>query len=150
MRRIVFYDPALFLKAIDKVSFEDFLLSDDFSLEDGFKIYTMMLRFHLGFGLMWMKDVVIEALSMAKSGLSDNATNVGNLSMYHSKPRYDHIFTRTTDSRIKILGRWVYNVPHSGKISDKTWHVSRLTHITIELIATLTNSIIVIDVDPYG
>ena len=83
IRRIVFYDPALFLKAIDKVSFEDFLLGADFSLEDGFKIYKMTLQFSLGFGLMWMKDAVIEALSMAKSGLLDNAANVGNLSTYH-------------------------------------------------------------------
>jgi len=72
--------------AIDKVPFEDFLLSDDFSLEDGFKIHTMTLpEFPLALGFMWMKDAVIEALSMVKSGpgLLDNAGNVGNLSMCH-------------------------------------------------------------------
>jgi len=82
--RIVFYDTTLFLTAIDKVSFEDFLLSDDFSLEDGFKIHMMTLpEFPLALGFMWMKDAVIETLFMVKSELLDNAANVGNLSMCH-------------------------------------------------------------------
>jgi hypothetical protein len=75
-RRIIFHEPDLFFKSLDKVSFKDFLLADDFSNEDVAK-FALLFQARLGFGLVWFKDAVIDALVMSKKG---TAANIGKLS----------------------------------------------------------------------
>jgi len=86
VRRMVFYDPNLFVKGIDKVSFEDFLLSDDLTYED---VFLLFKKLHpdglLGSGLIPVKDAVLETLFMVKSGFLDNAAKAGNPSECHSE-----------------------------------------------------------------
>jgi hypothetical protein len=83
VRRIVFCDPNLFVKGIDKVSFEDFLLSDDLTFED---VFLLFKKLHpdglLGSGLIPAKDAVLETLFMAKL---DKAAKAGNPSAFHSE-----------------------------------------------------------------
>jgi hypothetical protein len=76
LRRIVFHDPVLFMKAMGKVSFEDLLLSEDFFLED--ITYFLPLFNPLKFGIRWYKDAVVEALAIRDSG---TAANVGDPGM---------------------------------------------------------------------
>lgn len=73
IRRIVFHDPVLFMKAQGKVSFEDLLLSEDFSLEDIVNFFPL-LNSPLAFGMRWYKDAVVEALAIRDAG---TAANVG-------------------------------------------------------------------------
>ena len=62
--RIIFYQPILFMKSLDKVSLKDLVLSDDFTIEDAVLFYQLFFRI-LDFGLLWFKDSVLEALAMA-------------------------------------------------------------------------------------
>lgn len=78
VRRIIFHDPVLFMKALDKVSFEDLLLSEDFSLEDIINFFPLIKR-PLEFGIRWYKDAVVEALAIRNSG---TAANVGAPGMF--------------------------------------------------------------------
>jgi hypothetical protein len=78
-RRIVFHEPVLSLKALDKVSFKDLILDEDFSLEDAARLWIMFGK-RLGFGLLWWKDSVLEALTIASP--VGNAANVGDPSEY--------------------------------------------------------------------
>ena len=78
-RRIVFYDADLFFKSIDKVSFKDLFLNDDFSHEDLTK-FALYFADRLGFRLMWFKDAALEALAMSKG---DIVANIGKLSKWH-------------------------------------------------------------------
>ena len=73
VRRIVFHDPVLFMKAQGKVCFEDLLLSEDFFLEDILNFIPLLSR-RLEFGLLWYKDAVVEALAIRDAG---TAANVG-------------------------------------------------------------------------
>lgn len=73
VRRIIFYDPVLFMKALGKVSFEDLLLSEDFSFEDILNFFPLIKR-PLEFGIRWYKDAVVEALAIRDLG---TAANVG-------------------------------------------------------------------------
>ncbi|KAF9473999.1 hypothetical protein BDN70DRAFT_866830 [Pholiota conissans] len=102
--RIIFYEPALYLKAQGKVSLKDFILSDDFSMEDIARFNALLTR-KLDIGLLWMKDSVVEAVNMLSAGgLSANAANIGH-----------------PNNRIKILDGWIYNVPHIKKVSNEAW-----------------------------
>jgi hypothetical protein len=81
-RRILFNDPALSLKAVDKVSFKDLILDDDFSFEDLIK-FDHIWEMRMGFGLVWWKDSTLEALAMLPSnGERSNAANVGDPSEF--------------------------------------------------------------------
>jgi hypothetical protein len=62
-RRILFHDPVLSLKALDKVPFKDFILDDNFSLEDLAKFFVIWTK-RLEIGLLWWKDSTLEALAM--------------------------------------------------------------------------------------
>lgn len=73
VRRIIFHDPVLFMKALGKVSFEDLLLSEDFSLEDILNFFPL-LSSPLKFGMRWYKDAIVEALAIRDAG---TAANVG-------------------------------------------------------------------------
>ena len=75
-RRIVFHDPVLFMKAMGKVSFEDLLLSEDFSLED-ITCFSPLFK-PMEFGIRWYKDAVVEALAIRDAG---TAANVGDPGM---------------------------------------------------------------------
>lgn len=86
VRRMVFYDPNLFVKGIDKVSFEDFLLSDDLTFED---VFLLFKKLHpdglLGSGFIPVEDAVPETIFMAKSGFLDNAVTAGDPSAFRSE-----------------------------------------------------------------
>lgn len=73
VRRIVFHDPVLYMKALGKVSIQDLLLSEDFILEDIVNFFPLLHR-PLEFGIRWYKDAVVEALAIRDSG---TAANVG-------------------------------------------------------------------------
>jgi hypothetical protein len=75
VRRIIFHDPVLFMKAQGKVSFEDLLLSEDFSFEDMMNFFPL-LSTPLEFGIRWYKDAVVEALAIRDAGTAATS-NVG-------------------------------------------------------------------------
>ncbi|KAG9311911.1 hypothetical protein JVU11DRAFT_8172 [Chiua virens] len=86
-RRIIFYDPSLFMNSLDKVSFEDFILSDDLSMEDLVRFSDMF--FHpMDFPLNWVKDAVSDALVMSGHG---TVANIGS-----------------EETRVPLLGGWVF------------------------------------------
>ncbi|KAG2089345.1 uncharacterized protein F5147DRAFT_726085 [Suillus discolor] len=100
-RRIMFHDSDFFFKTLDKVSFQDLMLDDDFSIEDAFKFVFLFDRNKLGFGLTWFKDAVLDALMMSKGG---NVANFGSLK-----------------SRHKVLGGWIYSRTHTHTIPNEAW-----------------------------
>ncbi|KAG2744884.1 hypothetical protein P692DRAFT_201105309, partial [Suillus brevipes Sb2] len=101
-RRIMYHDSDFFIKTLDKVSFQDLILDDDFSIEDAFKFVSLFGRHQLAFGLMWFKDAVLDALEMSKE--RGNVANFGRLS-----------------SRHKVLGGWIYSCTHTRPISKEAW-----------------------------
>ncbi|RDB30516.1 hypothetical protein Hypma_007277 [Hypsizygus marmoreus] len=100
-RRIIFHEPVLFMKSLNKESFKDLLLDDDFSLED-LSRFALLFNKELGLGLLWLKDAVMEALIM--SGRAGTSANVGD-------PK----------NRIKILGGWIFNRGHTRTMSNEGW-----------------------------
>ncbi|KAK0500154.1 hypothetical protein EDD18DRAFT_817462 [Armillaria luteobubalina] len=103
-RRLLFYEPTLYLKTLHKVSFKDLFLDDDFDLVDLLR-FALVFSKRLEFGLLWWKDSVIEALALA--GRPDsNTANLGDLS-----------------NRFNIVGGWIYNRAHKGKLSNEGWWV---------------------------
>jgi hypothetical protein len=82
-RRILFYDPVLSLKALNKVSFKDLILDDDFSIEDLKNFFELWTK-RTAIGLLWWKDSTLEALAMLSSdGKLNNAANVGDPSGFN-------------------------------------------------------------------
>lgn len=125
-RRILFYDPVLSLKAMDKVSLLDLLLDPDFSMEDMSR-FTILMEKRLAIGLLWWKDAVFEALAMFPVvGQSGNPANVGDPSMpYHpiySQLRCLTVFT--AEARFQIVGGWIFNRAHKGTMTNEAWWVS--------------------------
>jgi hypothetical protein len=81
-RRIVFHDPNLFAKSLNKVSFKDLVMDDDFGIEDVRRILQMLER-RLAFGLTWWKDSLTEALYIKDSAeASANMGSVGEICCY--------------------------------------------------------------------
>lgn len=79
-RRILFYEPVLWLKALNKVSFKDLIFDDDFSIEDAERFSTLLGK-RMEFELIWWKDATLEALDMAAKsvgGKPGNAANTGD------------------------------------------------------------------------
>ncbi|PBK75973.1 hypothetical protein ARMSODRAFT_1080127 [Armillaria solidipes] len=103
-RRILFHEPTLYLKTLDKVSFKDLFLDDDFDFVDLIRFVIVWMK-RLEFGLPWWKDSVIEALTLAGRPGS-NTANLGDLG-----------------NRFNIVGGWIYNRTHKGKISNEGWWV---------------------------
>ncbi|KAK0480209.1 hypothetical protein IW261DRAFT_1336046 [Armillaria novae-zelandiae] len=101
-RRILFYEPTLYLKTLDKVSFKDLFLDDDFDIVDLIR-FMIVFRKRLEFGLLWWKDSVIEALALAGRPNS-NTANLADLG-----------------NRFNIVGGWIYNRAHQRKISNEGW-----------------------------
>jgi hypothetical protein len=81
IRRIVFHDPVLFMKALGKVSFEDLLLSEDFSLEDIINFLPLLTK-PLEFGIRWYKDAIVEALAIRDAGTAANVGAPGMVKQY--------------------------------------------------------------------
>ncbi|KAF8801176.1 hypothetical protein BYT27DRAFT_6800921 [Phlegmacium glaucopus] len=84
IRRIIFYDHILFMKALDKVSFEDLLLSENFSIEDIMNFLPLLGK-PLEFGLRWYKDAVVEALAIRDAGTAANVGASGMVVSYDLK-----------------------------------------------------------------
>jgi hypothetical protein len=81
-RRVIFHDPVLSLKALNKVSLKDLLLDPEFSWEDVVRFITVWEK-RLEIGLLWWKDATLEALAMyPKSSTghpaADGAANFGD------------------------------------------------------------------------
>ncbi|KAJ7045287.1 hypothetical protein C8F04DRAFT_1068350 [Mycena alexandri] len=101
-RRIIFHHPQLFAKALDKVSFKDFVMDDDFGYEDVLCIAELYVK-HLKIGLRWWKDSWTEAIAMKDSAQA--SANMGNV-----------------ENRFKILGGWIYNNSRDIPAPNKVWH----------------------------
>jgi len=76
-RRIVFHEPTLFMKALGKVSFKDFIMSDDFDMVDAAR-FAGLFSESLGFGLLWFKDAVQEGLVASRPRASGAEANLGD------------------------------------------------------------------------
>ncbi|KAJ7146613.1 hypothetical protein C8R44DRAFT_973341 [Mycena epipterygia] len=100
-RRIVFHDPHLFAKSMDKVSFKDFVMDDDFGIDDMLRFFHMYQR-RLTMGLRWWKDSLTEAIAIKDS--SEASANMGNI-----------------QNRFKILGGWIYNNSRNTPAPNKVW-----------------------------
>ncbi|THU79467.1 hypothetical protein K435DRAFT_845454 [Dendrothele bispora CBS 962.96] len=98
-RRIIFYDPILFSKATDKVSFEDLFSHPDFTLDDVFRFEHLYSK-RLGFGLLWFRDSLMEACAMAPSLDGKDGTNLANFGNY---------------------GGWIYNRRHETTVTNEVW-----------------------------
>ena len=75
-RRIIFHQPSLFMKSLERVSFKDLILSDDFSMEDLARFLKLFLD-PLGFPLKWFRDAVLDALAISRHGTAANVGTVG-------------------------------------------------------------------------
>lgn len=84
----MFHDSDFFFKTFNKVSFQDLMLDDDFSIEDAFKFVFLFERNKLGFGLTWFKDAVLDALMMSKGG---DIANFGGLSKWCASCTTHHL-----------------------------------------------------------
>ena len=80
--RIIFYEPTLFMKSLEKVSLKDLILSDDFTLEDAVRFFDLWKEM-MGFALKWCKDAVIDALAIVHHG---TAANVGSVRKFTCRP----------------------------------------------------------------
>ncbi|KAJ7023110.1 hypothetical protein C8F04DRAFT_970505 [Mycena alexandri] len=103
-RRIIFHDSHLFAKSLDKVSFKDFVMDDDFGFDDVLRITTMYGR-RLEMGLRWWKDSLTEAIEIKDS--SEASANMGSMA-----------------NRFKILGGWIYNNSRNTPAPNKVWWVN--------------------------
>ncbi|KAF9233643.1 hypothetical protein BU15DRAFT_79892 [Melanogaster broomeanus] len=90
----------LFMKSLEKVSFKDLILGDDFSIEDMFRFFELFIR-PLEFPLPWFKDAVLDALAISRHG---TAANVGRV-----------------ENRFPLLGGWVFNKAHTVTMSNEAW-----------------------------
>ncbi|KAJ7018731.1 hypothetical protein C8F04DRAFT_1198586 [Mycena alexandri] len=102
-RRIIFHDSHLFAKSLDKVSFKDFVMDDDFGSDDVLRITTMYGR-RLEMGLRWWKDSLTEAIKIKDS--SEASANMGSMA-----------------NRFKILGGWIYNNSRNTPAPNKVWWI---------------------------
>jgi len=130
-RRLIFYDPILYEKAKDKVSFKDFFLHPDFTLDDMYR-YMVLSAKQLEIGLPWVKDSMIEACVMASLDIKDKvgAANIGPLGAYlRLSCKWQGPLTLDKDARIKILGGWIYNRRHGGPITNEVWWVRTLRNL---------------------
>ncbi|KAJ6582736.1 hypothetical protein B0H10DRAFT_2098574 [Mycena sp. CBHHK59/15] len=100
-RRIVFHDPNLFAKSLNKVSFKDLVMDEDFGMED-VKRVLRMLAGRLAFGLTWWKDSLTEALYIKDR--AEASANMGSV-----------------EHRVKILGGWIYKSSRNTPAPNKVW-----------------------------
>ena len=75
-RRIIFHEPTLFMKSLEKVSFKDLILSDDFSVDDLARFVDLFL-WPLGFPLKWFKDAVLDVLAISHHGTAADVGGAG-------------------------------------------------------------------------
>jgi hypothetical protein len=121
-RRIIFHDPNLFAKSLNKVSFKDLVMDDDFGIEDVKRILRM-LESRLWFGLTWWKDSLTEALYIKDSAeASANMGSVGETCWYRRERT--SINCPFTETRVKILGGWIYKSSRNTPAPNKVWWVS--------------------------
>ncbi|KAG9311916.1 hypothetical protein JVU11DRAFT_8177 [Chiua virens] len=99
-RRIIFYEPSLFVESLEKTSLEDFFLSDDLSIENLARFLDMFLQ-PMGFPLKWFKDAVLDALAMSHHGTVANAGGV--------------------DGQIPLLGGCIFNHANTTTIPNEVW-----------------------------
>ncbi|KAJ7438444.1 hypothetical protein FB451DRAFT_1060252 [Mycena latifolia] len=117
-RRIIFHDPHLFAKSLNKVSLKDFVMDDDFGVDDMFRVMTMYEK-RLEIGLRWWKDSITEAIAIKDS--SQASANMGSL----GEDQANIYFSRGSDispqNRFKILGGWIYNNSRDIPAPNKMW-----------------------------
>ncbi|KAJ6617713.1 hypothetical protein B0H10DRAFT_2176390 [Mycena sp. CBHHK59/15] len=103
-RRVIFHDPYLFAKSLDKVSFKDFVMDDDFGPEDILRV-MQLLSGRLQIGLLWWKDSLTEAIAIV-----DNPNG-----------KFASANTGSLENRFKILGGWIYNNSQNKPASNEAW-----------------------------
>ncbi|KAJ7146628.1 hypothetical protein C8R44DRAFT_757905 [Mycena epipterygia] len=87
--------------SMNKVSFKDFVMDDDFGMDDVLRVHHMYQR-RLKMGLRWWKDSLTEAIAIKDS--SEASANMGNI-----------------QNRFKILGGWIYNNSRNTPAPNKVW-----------------------------
>jgi hypothetical protein len=81
-RRVIFYEPTLFNKSLDKISFRDFFLSDDLEIEDCSSFMELFMRPD-ELPLPWFKDSIYEGLHMMQQKEPQHgAANIANTGSY--------------------------------------------------------------------
>ncbi|KAJ7575599.1 hypothetical protein C8J56DRAFT_1171996 [Mycena floridula] len=75
-RRTIFHDPKLFLTSLDKVSFKDFVMDDEFDTDDILR-FEVLFQKRLEIGLRWWKDSLVETVAMEDN--PDSSTAVANM-----------------------------------------------------------------------
>jgi len=75
-RRVIFHEPTLFMRSLDKVSLEDLISSDDFSMEDLAKFLDLFFG-AMGYPLKWLKYAVLDVLAISHHGTAVNVCSAG-------------------------------------------------------------------------
>lgn len=73
-RRFVLHQPSLFMKSLGRVSLRD--LVDGFSIDDLARFLDPFLR-PMEYPLMWFKDAILDALTIARHDAACNVDIVG-------------------------------------------------------------------------
>ncbi|KAF9039630.1 hypothetical protein BDZ89DRAFT_1035257 [Hymenopellis radicata] len=100
--RIIFHDPQLYLKSLDKVSLKDLIMDDDFDSDDTARFLLLLVK-RLAIGLLWWKDSVVEAIDMV------------------DRPQQAPANSGDVANRVKVLSGWIYNVSHKKPASNEAW-----------------------------
>ncbi|KAJ7447833.1 hypothetical protein FB451DRAFT_1188122 [Mycena latifolia] len=135
-RRIIFHDPHLLAKSLNKVSLKEFAMDDDFGFDDVVRILILYEQ-RLTVGLRWWKDSMIEAIAIRDN--SEASANMGTL--VPKKDFWPGAFARRAEvsmsrstgglnfdsgrndpiSRVHILGGWIYNNTRNTPAPNKVW-----------------------------
>ncbi|KAI6113508.1 hypothetical protein EV401DRAFT_2074373 [Pisolithus croceorrhizus] len=105
-RRIIFHEPTLFMKSLDKTSLDDFFQSSDFDVEDAIRLIDLFTEL-MGFTLKWCKDAVADALILSREDSEDTAA--GN----------------NTDDRLRLLGGYIFKP--AAMTNEVWWYLLTLT-----------------------
>ncbi|KAF6753664.1 hypothetical protein DFP72DRAFT_966588 [Ephemerocybe angulata] len=103
-RRIILHDSVFYAKSLDKNTFQEFILSNDFDFTDAARLRELTSRM-AEFALPWIKDILVEALELSKRPHSgDEANDIGD-----------------AGSGIQILGGPVHNHAENKSVFDEVW-----------------------------
>ena len=103
----------LSFKGLDKISFEDLLLDEDFFSREGAARFALVFMKRLEIGMLWWKDSVLEAIEM-----ESRAGTVANMGT-HVRPMFNtySLLAQGINSRIEVqdIGRMDIQ-PYAHKI----------------------------------
>ncbi|KAI6104885.1 hypothetical protein EDD16DRAFT_1492213 [Pisolithus croceorrhizus] len=105
-RRIIFHEPTLFMKSLDKTSLDDFFQSSDFDVEDAIRLIDLFTEL-MGFTLKWCKDAVADALILSREDSEDTAA------------------VNNTEDRLRLLGGYIFKP--TAMTNEVWWYLLTLT-----------------------